>query len=204
MPQVHVIRSGRIFCNCIALFDPEARDAVLIDPSDDAAGIVTWLRDHDLHVRHILLTHAHPDHVGDIVRAVAAFSVAPKLHPADLPYYREFAVGEHVPEPEPLEHGQIIDGGPDLQIEVLHVPGHTPGSVAFRLRAARLVFCGDTLFFGAVGRSDVTGGDPKALRRSIQDVLYALPDDTTVHPGHGPTTTIGHEKRHNPFVRARS
>lgn len=198
---VHVVPSGRIRCNSIVVFDRNTADAVWIDPSDDSARVLAWLRERGLRVRSLLLTHGHPDHVGDAAAAARATGVVPRLRDADLPLYREFAPG--APPPEGIAHGERIAVGDSFALEALEVPGHSPGSTAFHLADAGWVFCGDTLFYGAVGRVDVPGGDPQALTRSIQDVLYALPDPTTVYPGHGPTTTIGHEKRHNPFVRGR-
>lgn len=196
---VHVVPSGRIRCNSIVVFDRDTGAAAWIDPSDDSARMLAWLRAQRLTVRSLLLTHGHPDHVGDVAAAARAAGVLPRLHPADLPLYREFAPG--APATEGVAHGQRIDVGGSFTLEVLEVPGHSPGSVAFHLAGAGWVFCGDTLFYGAVGRVDLRGGDQEALTRSLRHVLSALPDATTVYPGHGPTTTIGHEKQHNPFLR---
>jgi hydroxyacylglutathione hydrolase len=209
--RFQVLPSGRICCNASVLWHEVSRDAVVIDPTDDARTVVEFVKRNGLRVRQILLTHAHFDHAADTDRAINELECPAWLHPDDLPLYSEIpwqgAMFGFKLEPaslpvSELKHGQQFDPFPDHSIRVLHVPGHSPGSVAFYLATPRWAFVGDTLFNGGVGRTDLPGGSSQQLVTSIQTQLYVLPDDTLAVPGHGPSTTIGDEKRTNPFVRA--
>jgi glyoxylase-like metal-dependent hydrolase (beta-lactamase superfamily II) len=190
----------------------ETREAVLIDPGDEVQLLIDAIREHTLAVRHILLTHAHLDHVTGVGRAKAAFGVDVWLHRDDLFLYerapdqgRMFGLDV---EPQPpidrfYEPQASLTFG-RYTIDVLHTPGHCPGGVCLAIgrqgSTARELFVGDTLFAGSIGRTDLPGGDYETLIRSIRQVLYAFPDDTPVHSGHGPDTTIGIERRTNPYV----
>jgi glyoxylase-like metal-dependent hydrolase (beta-lactamase superfamily II) len=191
----------------------ETREAVVIDPGDE---IDALLHDADATgaiVTAILLTHAHLDHITGVGRAKAALGVPVWLHPDDRPLYdnivqqgRMFGL-EVEPQPpvdafftpgEPLRFGRYV-------VDVHHTPGHCPGGVCLAIgladEPARELFVGDTLFAGSIGRTDLYGGDFDTLIASIRNVLFSFPDDTVVHPGHGPDTTIGAERRTNPFLR---
>ena len=157
-------------------------------------------------VRQILLTHAHLDHITGVAAARRAFGAPVWLHRADQPLYdavvqQGLMFGMRVESQPPVDHlyltGQILAVG-DLTIRVHETPGHSPGGVALEIDHA--LFVGDTLFAGSIGRTDLPGGDHETLIRSITDVLFAFPDETTVFPGHGPETTIGHEKRTNAYL----
>lgn len=209
--RFQVLPSGRICCNASVLWHEVSRDAVVVDPTDDARPVIDFVRNNALQVRQILLTHAHFDHAADTDRAINELECQAWLHPDDLPLYSEipwqgsmfgFDLAPATLPVSELNHGQEFDPFPDCPIRVLHVPGHSPGSVAFYLAKPGWAFVGDTLFNGGVGRTDLPGGSSQKLVTSIQTQLYVLPDDTLAVPGHGPATTIGDEKRSNPFVRA--
>ena len=185
--------------------------AVVIDPTDDARPIIAAVRERGLQVVQLLLTHAHVDHAADAERAMAAFGQPALLHAADLPVYAAMphygsTFGIHVP-PLTRELGNVADNQlltveEGFELRVLHVPGHSPGSVAYHVAEQGWIFVGDTLFFRGVGRTDLPGGSGPQLVQSIRERLYVLPDDTTAIPGHGSATKVGDEKRLNPFVRA--
>ena len=187
------------------------REAVVIDPGDEADELLGAVRDHGLEVVHILLTHAHIDHITGVALVKDALDAPVYLHEADLPLY-EHAVeqgrmfGFAVRKPPPIDI--FYDLSPiyfgDYEVRVHHTPGHCRGGVCLQVgkkgQAGTHLFVGDTLFAGSIGRTDLPGGNYEVLMRSITGVLFALGDATTVHPGHGPDTTIGRERRTNPFV----
>jgi len=188
------------------------REAVLIDPGDEVDDLLGVIGRERLKVLAILLTHAHLDHVMGVGRAKAALHVPVWLHRDDLPLYEAtveqgrmfgFAV-ERPPDIDRFyEPGQSFTFG-EYVVDILHTPGHCPGGVCLAIgraeSTARELFVGDTLFAGSIGRTDLPGGSHPTLLRSIRKVLFAFPDDAVVHSGHGPDTTIGHEKRTNPFL----
>ena len=198
---------GPLHTNCYLVADPATRDAVVIDPGWDAPVVLEALAERQWTPRAVLLTHAHFDHLGAVAGVVAATHAPFAIHPLELPLMRQRgggrAFGFDVPAcPEPdllLGPGRPLTAG-SLSFEVLFVPGHTLGHVAFYHPAAALVLSGDVLFQQGIGRTDLPGGSYDVLMRSIRDVLLALPDDTTVCPGHGELTTIGEERRDNPFL----
>lgn len=195
--------------NCYILGCEETLEGVIIDPGDNARAILKLVQQHGLTIHKIINTHAHIDHVMavDSIRAVTGAQFY--LHRADLPILRDVPNRarlwldteiDAIDDPdEYLEHGQIITFGNE-QVEVRHTPGHAPGHVVFVHYKDRLVFGGDTLFEGSVGRFDLPGADGPTLFRSIREQLFTLPDDYTVLPGHGGATTIGNERAYNPFV----
>jgi hydroxyacylglutathione hydrolase len=204
------IPSGQLSCVGTLLWSEASRQTVLIDPTDDPTTFLEVLRKEGLQLRELLLTHAHVDHAAGAARVAAAFGLTPRLHPADWALFGRMPqwgrmLGLQLQPTEltlcPLCHGEVITVEEGFALEVRHTPGHTPGQVAFVIKELSLAVVGDTLFFGSVGRTDLPGGDHAALVRSIREQLYTLPDTTQVIPGHGPHTTIGREKRDNPFVR---
>jgi hydroxyacylglutathione hydrolase len=199
---------GLLGCNCTVLADVEAREAVVIDPGDEAPRILMTLAKDGLRVTSIVHTHAHIDHVGATEALVRASGARAYLHEGDV-FLHEMLdtqaamLGLPPPERGTIE-GRLTDGLAlrfgRYELGVVHTPGHTPGSVCFV--SGDLCFSGDTLFRGGVGRTDLWGGDTDALVSSIRERLYALNGAVEVVPGHGPSTTIDREKRQNPFVRA--
>ena len=203
---------GPFFKNGFVVACDETRDAVLIDPGDEVAALLAFADKHALAIRHILLTHAHVDHVTGVAAAKRALRVPVYLHRDDLFLYDravEFGAmfGLSVePQPE-IDHfyhvGQAIPFGP-YEARPHHTPGHCPGGVCLEIgkqgEPGKDLFVGDTLFAGSIGRTDLPGGDHPRLIRSIRHVLFAFGDDARVYPGHGPATTIGHERRTNPFL----
>jgi glyoxylase-like metal-dependent hydrolase (beta-lactamase superfamily II) len=188
--------SGAFQANCYLLAPGPGAECVIIDPGQDAAGrIEDAVREHRLSPAGILATHGHFDHVASTGVVAEANGVAVRIHPADVDLLEDRAT------PVPLDEGVLELGG--LSIAVDHTPGHTPGSVIFRLETAeggRLVLTGDTLLAGSVGRTDRAGGNAEQIAHSLRTNLLALPDDTVVLPGHGPSTTIGQERMANPFL----
>lgn len=190
----------------------ETREAVLIDPGDEVDGLLEAIDEHALQVRHILLTHAHLDHITGVAEAKAARGVETWLHRADDPLYRAVVqqglmFGLRVSAQPPVDrfyedHQRITVGG--LQIAVHPTPGHSPGGVCLEIRDGEglELFVGDTLFAGSIGRTDLPGGDYDTLIQSIRRVLFAYADPTPVHSGHGPDTTVGDERKSNPFLRS--
>jgi hydroxyacylglutathione hydrolase len=190
------------------------REAVLIDPGDEVGGLLAYAERHDLKIREILLTHAHVDHVTGVAAAKRALGVDVYLHRDDQFLYEDavqhgLLFGLRVETPPPVDHyystGQVIAFG-DYEVRPVHTPGHCPGGVCLAIAQAGTpaqdLFVGDTLFAGSIGRTDLPGGDYQTLIASIREVLFPFGDAARVYPGHGPQTTIGQERRTNPFLQA--
>jgi hydroxyacylglutathione hydrolase len=188
------------------------REAVLIDPGDEVEALIDAGKQLHAKIGTILLTHAHLDHITGVARAKSATSAPVWIHRDDLFLYdgvveqgRMF--GLHVAPQPAIDHfyhpGRSLEFG-QYVVDIHHTPGHSPGGVCLAIGASsgsgRELFVGDTLFAGSVGRTDLPGGDMNTLLESIRGVLFKFPDETLVHSGHGPTTTIGEEKRTNPFL----
>jgi hydroxyacylglutathione hydrolase len=209
--RYQVIASGCMSCNASVVWNEETRDAVVIDPTDKATNVIDFVKAQQLVARRILLTHGHFDHAADTDRAIRELGCEAALHPDDLSLYVDIPwqaalFGLKLPQQHStlaaVKDEQVIEVFPGYPISVLHVPGHSAGSVAYFVEEAGWAFVGDTLFYGGVGRTDLPGGSSKQLVASIRERLYALPEQTIAVPGHGSTTTIEREKRLNPFVRA--
>ncbi len=206
-----VLPVGPLACNCAILVDDASGQAVVIDPGDEAGRILDALGRANASAAALLHTHAHFDHVAAASAVHRATGAAIRLHPADRFLYdmlpeqgRIFGFRFDEPEKavEPLADGETIPVG-SAGIRVIHTPGHSPGSVCFLADGgAPVLFSGDTLFRDSIGRTDLWGGSFPEIESSIRKRLYALPDALRVVPGHGEETTIGREKRRNPFVRA--
>jgi glyoxylase-like metal-dependent hydrolase (beta-lactamase superfamily II) len=188
------------------------REAVIIDPGDEVDDLLAAVAAHRLDPKAILLTHAHVDHVSGVAQAKRALKVPVHLHREDLFLYPAAVqhgqkFGLRVEAPPPVD--VFYDGaGPvrfgDYDVFIHHTPGHCPGGVCLQVgrrgEPGQDLYVGDTLFAGSIGRTDLPGGDYETLLRSITTVLYGFGDDARVHPGHGPSTTVGHERRTNPFL----
>jgi glyoxylase-like metal-dependent hydrolase (beta-lactamase superfamily II) len=203
---------GPFFKNGFVVGCEESREAVLIDPGDEVASLLAFVERHALAIRHILLTHAHVDHVTGVAAAKRVLNVPIHLHKDDLFLYeRAVEMGAMFGlkvDPQPpidrfYEPAQVIPFG-TYEARVHHTPGHCPGGVCLQIGKANTsgkeLFVGDTLFAGSIGRTDLPGGDYDTLIASIRNVLFPLGDDAVVHSGHGPDTTIGKERRTNPFL----
>lgn len=214
MLLVETFPVGSFQCNCSILGCPDTKEAVVIDPGGDHERVLEVVRHYDLTVRWIIHTHAHLDHIYETrdVKEAAGGTIA--LHKDDTFLYDGFAMqaamfGWRVRPVLPVEHwlsdGESLPFG-KRAAEVIHTPGHTPGSCCFRVDSAEgpLLLAGDTLFSRSIGRTDLPGGDFPTIEKSIQQKIYTLDPDTRVIPGHGPRTTVGDEARHNPFVHART
>lgn len=199
---VETLEVGMLAVNCHLVWCENGRDALVIDPGDDAADIAAAVAERDLEPIGILLTHAHVDHIRGVPDLVRRFGIPAYVHPADRPLYDspENALPPWVPAAEglPVPAGEppTLAGKP---FSVLDTPGHTPGGVCYLFPEDGIVFAGDTLFQGSVGRTDLPGGNAERLLQSIREQLLTLPAATRVYPGHGPPTTIGSEQRSNPF-----
>ena len=203
---------GPFFKNGFVVGCEDTRDAVLIDPGDEVASLLAFAERNALVIRHILLTHAHVDHITGVAAAKRVLNVPIHLHKDDLFLYdRAVEMGAMFGlkvEPQPpidrfYEPAQVIPFG-TFEARVHHTPGHCPGGVCLQIGKANTsgkeLFVGDTLFAGSIGRTDLPGGDYDTLIASIRNVLFPLGDDAIVHSGHGPDTTIGRERRTNHFL----
>lgn len=200
---------GPLETNCYLVGCERTRQAAVIDPGDDSLDILSAVRSLGLEVGWILLTHFHFDHVlaAHAVQRTTGARVAIHAEDAPLLHRPPAALRAFGPAASPSLHvdqllaeGDTLSVG-DLTFQVLHTPGHSPGSVSFYLAEEKAVFSGDALFCEGIGRTDFPGGSYQTLLESIARRLLTLPDETAVYPGHGPATTIGHERLHNPWLR---
>lgn len=197
---------GIMGVNCYIIGDKN--EAIIVDPGSDAEGILNVLKENDISAKYILLTHCHFDHILAVeklinqldVKVIACQSEKENLFNPSINYTDRYsrkpislAADLYVCE------NDIIKSG-DFEFIVLETPGHTSGSMCLYCKSQNLLISGDTLFFESVGRCDLATGSESFLIRSIKDKLFSLPDDTTVLPGHGDNTTIGHEKKNNPYI----
>jgi glyoxylase-like metal-dependent hydrolase (beta-lactamase superfamily II) len=201
---------GMLACNCSILGDETTGEAVVIDPGDDIERVQRVLAQHHLHAKYIVATHAHIDHVGGIEKLQQATDAGVLMHQADLPLYQNLALQAEwlgVPSPGIADVDQFLQEGDTLRcgaltLEVLHTPGHSPGSLSLHLPGEnQRIFSGDTLFQGSIGRTDLWGGSLEEILHSIRERLLIFPDQTPVFPGHGAPTTIGAERESNPFLQ---
>lgn len=205
---VETLAVAPLGCNCVVLGCPETRQAVVVDPGGDPDRIAQVLDRHGLTPVALFHTHAHFDHVMGTAELAQRFGAAVLLHAEDLPLYEQLPMqgaffGMTVPPAPSVD--RFVEDRERLPIgseagEVIHTPGHTPGSVCLHVGSQQLLLTGDTLFAGGIGRTDLWGGSQATLMRSIQERLLPLDPATRVIPGHGPETTVGREARTNPFL----
>ncbi|MFH1354808.1 MAG: MBL fold metallo-hydrolase [Candidatus Omnitrophota bacterium] len=203
---LEAVSVGAMQVNCYILASTFGSSAIIIDPGDQADKIQRVLDKHKLKPALIINTHGHYDHIG----CDNKFAVPVYIHREDLALLKDpelnlsslFSLDYQVKSRiKTLKHEDIIELD-DIRLKVLHIPGHTPGGITLLMQKPKenIAFTGDTLFFQGIGRSDFTGGDGELLIKSIKEKLMVLPEDTVIYPGHGPSSTIGREKRSNSFV----
>jgi glyoxylase-like metal-dependent hydrolase (beta-lactamase superfamily II) len=188
--------------------DRAAGEALVIDPGGDPGEILAFLARERLRCRHVVNTHGHFDHIGGNRELMGATSASLLAHEGDAPMFGKAAVqarffmlhADNSPQPDRYlrDHEEVRVGA--VSLRVIHTPGHSPGGIT--LVAPGVAFCGDLVFHGSVGRTDLPGGSERILLESIRRHIMTLPDDTVLYPGHGPETTVGLEKRQNPFFQA--
>jgi hydroxyacylglutathione hydrolase len=203
-----ILPVGVLQCNCSVFGDEETREGLVVDPGDDIDDVLAVVRKHGLTVKAIVITHAHIDHIGGAQKMKAATGAPVYMNTNDSELQKMLDVqaawlGMRPAAPveidAPAKDGDRLVVGTS-EVHVLHTPGHTQGSISLWMPAEGKLVAGDTLFRDSIGRTDLPGGDGRQILRSIHDKLMPLPDDTVVVPGHGPNTTIGREKRFNPFL----
>lgn len=209
MIQILQLPLGPMQTNCYILACEETMQAAVIDPSWDGRTIFATADEQGFDITHILLTHAHFDHVGGLAQLKEETGAPIYIHPDAIPMLQTATMSAalfrlYIPDPPPpdelLSDGQVLTVG-KLQLHVLHTPGHAPGHVCFYLPEHATLFDGDVLFQQSIGRTDLPGGDYDELMKVIREKLLILPEETQVFSGHGPATTIGMEKKWNPFLR---
>ena len=204
--MLEILTVGALATNCYILGDEETQQGVVIDPGGDFEIIEAHLKKLKLSVKYIILTHGHVDHIGALSQLKKATKAEILIHSKDSAMLYDpnqnlsiFSGDEIIATKadKTLEEGDIIQCG-GIKIKVLHTPGHTPGGIS--LLTDKMIFTGDALFCGSIGRTDFPGSSYQELISSIKDRLLSKDDDFIIYPGHGPSSTIGEEKRHNPFL----
>jgi hydroxyacylglutathione hydrolase len=205
-PVVEILELGPFFVNCYIIGDPASKEGLIIDPSWDPERIVSHVSKMGLDVKKIVITHGHADHIGALDEIRKTFDAPVFIGEKDASMMTNPAsnlsglAGEEIITERPeglLKEGDRVTVG-RLSFDVLETPGHSPGSIS--LSGHGVVFTGDALFLGSIGRTDFPGCSLDVLIGSIRNKLLTLPDDTIVYPGHGPDTTIGQERQFNPFL----
>lgn len=208
MIQVLQLPLGPLQTNCYILACEETMQSAVIDPSWNGRAIAATIEEQGWDISHILLTHCHFDHVGGLAELKQERDAPIYVHPEAVSMLQQATMSAaffqlRIPDPPPpdemLSDGQVLNVG-NLEVHVLFTPGHAPGHVSFHLPDHRVLFDGDVLFQQGIGRTDLAGGDYPLLMQSIREKLMVLPDETQVFSGHGPRTTIGEERRFNPFL----
>ena len=208
MIEIMQLSLGPLQTNCYIVGCEETMTAAVVDPSWNGKGIVAAAEEQGYEITHILLTHAHFDHVGGLAELKAATNAPIYIHAEALPMLEQavmsaafFNVKIQAPPPpdEMLQEGQIIKVG-NLQLQVLFTPGHAPGHVCFYIADHHVLLDGDVLFQQSIGRTDLPGGDYDLLMKSIREKVLVLPDETHILSGHGPATTLERERQWNPFL----
>ncbi len=204
-----ILPVGMLHCNCSIFGDETTREAIVIDPGDNIDAILAVLAKHHLKVKAIVITHAHIDHIGGAAKLKAATGAPVHMNAADQELYDHLDVqaswlSMETPEKTSIDtgarEGDTIPLG-NAAFQILQTAGHTQGSISVWIPTENKLVAGDTLFRDSIGRTDLPGGDGRKILRSIRDKLLTLPEDAVVVPGHGPNTTIGREKEHNPFLQ---
>ena len=204
-----IISVGMLQCNCSIFGDETTGEAIVIDPGDDVTAIVEILERRNFKVKAIVITHAHIDHIGGAAKLKALTGAPVHMNAKDQELYDNLEMqagwlGMETPEKTdidtPARDGDKLKLG-NADFHIIHTPGHTQGSISIWIPEENTLVAGDTLFRDSIGRTDLPGGDGRQILRSISQKLLPLPEDAVVIPGHGQNTTIGREKKRNPFLR---
>ena len=204
--EIKIIPCGILKTNCYVLSD-ENKQGMIIDPGANSEEILSYVQGAGIHVKYIINTHGHWDHIGANIPVSAATGAAILIHDLDKEFLEKEAlnlskafgvVGRGGIPGELLTDGDMVAVG-DISLQVLHTPGHTQGSIS--LLGEGMAFVGDTLFRGSIGRTDLPTGDMATMTDTLMKKLLVLPDETVIYPGHGKPTTIGAEKENNPYIR---
>jgi hydroxyacylglutathione hydrolase len=204
-----ILPVGLLQCNCSVFGDENTREAIVVDPGDEIANVLAVLAKHQLRVKAIVITHAHIDHIGGAEKLKAATGAPVYMNANDQELYDKLDVqagwlGMATPEQTAIDvharEGDSLALGA-AEFHILDTPGHTQGSISVWIPGENKLVAGDTLFLDSIGRTDLPGGNPRQILKSIHDKLLPLDDSVVVIPGHGPNTTIGRERRRNPFLQ---
>ncbi len=203
-----ILPVGPLQCNCSVIGDENTREGMVIDPGDDISNVLAITQKYNLQIKHIVITHAHIDHIGGAMKLRALTGAPILLNQNDYALLKMLdiqATWIGVPDPGKVEIDRSITTGEKVSAgahtaQVLHTPGHTEGSICLYFETEKKLIAGDTLFAGSIGRTDLPGGDMQKIMRSLHGTVLALPDETVVVPGHGELTTIGDERESNPFL----
>lgn len=205
--KVEQLVVGAVMTNCYIAVNTETKEGFVVDPGDGAKRLGDYIKDNGIQLQAILLTHGHFDHAGAAEELAKEFGVSIYAHQEEKETLNNPSinlsgmVGAHVPyEADKYVTEQTVIDVCGFSIEVFHTPGHTKGGCCYYMKEEKALFSGDTLFCNSIGRTDFPGGSGATLLRSIEEKLFILPEDVTVYPGHNDITTIGWEKKHNPFI----
>ncbi|MEM1644783.1 MAG: MBL fold metallo-hydrolase [Ignisphaera sp.] len=207
MVSIRVFILGVISTNTYVIYD-EDKNALIVDPGDDSPEIIDWVNKLGLRVKAIVATHGHFDHILGVDYLRNSLGAEFYMHKEDLGISRESMEWmslwglnpREAPRPDHLIEETTMEIG-SLHVEIIHTPGHTPGSICIYVKNNKIIFSGDTLFYKSVGRTDLPGGSNRELMNSLRKIFTILPAETMVYPGHGPSTTLKHELIANPFVK---
>lgn len=207
--KIDMLPLGMVQANCYLLQDNK-KNCVVIDPGGQGEKLIDFIEERELNPIAILLTHAHFDHIGAIDDVIAMWDVPLYIHKKEVNWLKDaklngskhFGLPDVIVEkiPEKIKMDELLVVG-DFTFEVFHTPGHSPGSVSFYMKNEGIVISGDALFQGSIGRTDLVDGNFDVLKKSIEENLFTLPNETIVYSGHGMSTTIGEEKLHNMYLK---